>query len=93
MNTIGSISLATLALAASLSAGCASMSGSDAQSAQYASRDCKAVAATFPNRPKKNATPAEQAEAKLALGRLAAERGGYAGIGNNTLSDLSRDCH
>ena len=53
----------------------------------------KAVLADFPNRPKKQPTVAEQAEARLALGRLAAERGGYSGIGNSLLSDLSRDCY
>ena len=91
MVTFRFIPLAALAAAAAISAGCASTTGV-AQSAQPAARDCKAVAATFPNRPKKDATPAEQAEAKLALGRVTAERGGYLGIGTSTLADLNRDC-
>ena len=80
-----------IALAAMAAAGCASMQ--DSQTTQYAARECKAVPADFPNRPKKQPTVAEQAEARLALGRLAAERGGYSGIGNSLLSDLNRDCY
>ena len=77
-----------------LAGGCASMqAGQAGQSNQYASRDCKAVPADFVDRPKKNASSIEQTEARLKLGRLAAERGGYGGIGNNTLSDLARDCN
>ena len=94
MSTFRSSALPTVtlvALAAMVATGCASMR--DSQPTQYASRDCKAVPADFPNRPKKQPTAAEQAEARLALGRLAAERGGYSGIGNNLVSDLNRDCY
>ena len=93
MSTLRSVSLAMAAAAVAMTAGCASMQGSDSKSSNYASRDCKAVPATFVNRPKKDASPAEQAEARLKLGRLAAERGGYGGIGNDTLSDLNRECY
>ena len=91
MFTLRSALLATVVAAATVTAGCASISSD--KSPQYAARECKAVPATFPNRPKKDVSPAEQAEARLKLGRLAAERGRYGGIGNDLLSDLNRDCY
>lgn len=92
MFTLRSALLATVVAAATVTAGCAS-TGSDSKSPQYASRDCKAVPATFLNRPKKDASPIEQTEARLKLGRLAAERGGSGGIGNDLLTDLNRECY
>lgn len=72
--------------------GCASMDASS-QPQQLAARDCKAVPADFVNRPTRNPTRVEQAAAEMKLSRLAIERGGYNGIGNSTLSDLSRACN
>jgi hypothetical protein len=92
MFTSRPFALMAIAMAATMAAGCASMDGS--QPDHYAAkRDCKAVPATFVDRPKKEPSSIEQAEARLKLGRLAAERGGTGGIGNNTLSDLNRDCY
>ena len=76
-----------LSLAALLVAGCASTTPE-----KYAARDCKIVVADFPNKPSKNVTRAEQAEAEMKMSRLAYSRGGY-GIGNNLVADITRECY
>ena len=58
----------------------------------YASRDCKIVPADFVNHPKKNPTPAEQADAQLRMQRFAYARGGYS-VGSNMPADAVRDCY
>jgi hypothetical protein len=65
---------------------------SSPQSQQLASRECKVVPGTFVDVPKKNPTPAEQAEAQLKLQRFAYERGGY-GVGTNMPAEAVRDCY
>lgn len=79
--------LAALAAAALLLGGCATSAPE-----QYASRDCKIVPADFVNQPKKNPTPAEQAEAQLKMQRFAYSRGGY-GIGTNMPIEAVKDCY
>jgi hypothetical protein len=79
--------LAALAAAALLLGGCATSAPE-----QYASRDCKVVPADFVNQPKKNPTPAEQAEAQLKMQRFAYSRGGY-GIGTNMPIEAVKDCY
>ena len=74
-------------VAAFFVAGCAST-----PSGQVAARECKIVAADFVNKPTKNPTPAEQAEAEMQMSRLAASRGGYR-AGTNLISDAARDCY
>ena len=72
-------------------AACASTTSSTAPN--YAkSTDCKIVPARFVNVPKKDATPAEQAEAELKLQRFAYSRGAY-GRGIDMPSDAVRDCY
>lgn len=67
--------------------GCAST-----PSEKYAAAQCKIVVADFPNKPSKNVSRAEQAEAEMRMSRLAYARGGY-GIGNNLFADVTRDCY
>ena len=86
MTRFHSYSLPILAAAAIVLAGCASAPE------QYASRECKIVPADFVNQPKKNPTPAEQAEAQLKMQRFAYSRGG-SGLGNNMPMDAVRDCY
>ena len=91
MFTSRMVAPAMLSLFTIFGAGCASMQAS--QPEQLAARNCKAVPADFVNRPTKNPTPAESAEAQLKLSRLAAQRGGYANPGATLLPDLARDCY
>ena len=76
-----------LLASALLAAGCAS-----APPEKYASAECKIVVADFPNKPSKNVTRAEQAEAQMRMTRLGYARGSY-GIGNNLIADINRDCY
>ena len=76
-----------LAAAVAVLAGCAATTGPD----QLAARECKVAAADFANKPKKDPTAAEKAEAELKVSRLAWQRGGYAN-GNNVFADAMRDC-
>ena len=75
-----------LSLAAVLAAGCASTTPE-----KYAARECKIVVADFPNKPAKNVSRAEQAEAEMKISRLAYARG-Y-GVGNNLVADIVRECY
>jgi hypothetical protein len=59
---------------------------------QLAKTECKVVPGTFVNVPKKDPTPAEQAEAQLKLQRFAYARGGY-GVGTNMPAEAVRDCY
>ena len=65
---------------------------SSPETQQLASRECKVVPGQFVNVPKKNPTPAEQAEAQLKLQRFAYARGGY-GTGTNMPAEAVRDCY
>ena len=66
---------------------------SNATTAQYAGNtDCKIVPGQFVNVPKKNPTPAEQAEAELKMQRFAYSRGGY-GRGTDMPADAVRNCY
>ena len=70
-------------------AACASTS----PTAQYAaSTDCKIVPGQFVNVPKKNPTPAEQAEAQLKMQRFAYSRGDY-GRGTDMPAEAVRNCY
>ena len=85
---MSTIRLALLAPAL-LVAACASTS----PTAQYAgSTDCKIVPGQFVNVPKKNPTPAEQAEAELKMQRFAYSRGAY-GRGTDMPAEAVRNCY
>ena len=60
---------------------------------QYASSaDCKVVPGRFVNVPKKNPTPAEQAEAELKMQRFAYSRGIYS-RGTDMPAEAVRNCY
>jgi hypothetical protein len=65
---------------------------SSPETQHLASTNCKVVPGQFVNVPKKNPTPAEQAEAQLKLQRFAYSRGGY-GVGTNMPAEAVRDCY
>lgn len=59
---------------------------------QLASRECKIVVSTLPNRPATNVNRAEQAAAEMSVSRLGYAHGGY-GVGSNLFLDAARDCY
>ena len=70
-------------------AGCAST----APTPQYAAgTDCKIVPGQFVNVPKKNPSPAEQAEAELKMQRFAYSRANF-GRGTDMPAEAVRNCN